>query len=452
MNLLAHAAASVRVRVTAVASLFVLVVTALGSVLVVLAIGHSLTLSLRDSAEQDAASIDAQLARGVSPAAASTTGRNDVLVQLLDASGAIVASDQHGVLDQPLRTSAGTTTTDELPGFHDAYTVVGRRTTSHAAARSGIALIVVGRSTEQRDETRAETASALAVAVPLVVAALAVIVWFSVGRALRPVEVMRGEADQITATHLPDRLAVPAGSDEIPRLARTLNEMLDRIDQGHRLQRQFVSDASHELRSPLAVIRQIAEVARAHPDRVGVQELADDVLAESARLTDLVSALLLLARLENEPLGHAGAVDVDDVVLTEVERMRASGITPTIDVSAVSGGQTHGSAVLVGQVVRNLLANAVRHARTNVAIGLHQTDTEVTLTVDDDGDGVPAESREAIFERFVRLDEARNRDEGGSGLGLAIVHTIVHAMGGTLQVGTSPQGGARFTVLLPAEA
>jgi signal transduction histidine kinase len=452
VSLLAHVTSSVRARVTAIASLFVLAVTTLGSVVIVLVIGHSLSESLIDSARQDAAAIDAQLARGVTPAAASTTGREDVLVQLLDARGTVIASDRPGVLDHPLRTTPGVTRTDVVPGFRDDFTVVARKAASGAVARAGVVLIVVGRSTEQRDATRAEMARALAIAVPLVVAALGVIVWISVGRALRPVEVMRGEAEGITATHLPDRLAVPAGSDEIPRLAHTLNEMLDRIDESHRLQRQFVSDASHELRSPLAVIRQTAEVARAHPDRIGVEQLADDVLAESARLADLVGALLLLARLEGHPTVHAEAVDVDDVVLTEVQRARAAGATPTIDVSAVSGGQTHGSAVLVGQVVRNLLANAVRHASSAVAISLHQDDTVVTLVVDDDGSGVPADQHEAIFERFVRLDEARTRDEGGSGLGLAIVRSIVHGMGGTVVVGRAPLGGARFTVRLPAES
>ncbi|RNL64313.1 sensor histidine kinase [Nocardioides marmoriginsengisoli] len=449
MTLLSRATSSVRVRVTVVASLFVLVVTAVGSVVVVLVIGHSLSQGLIDSAGQDAAAIDAQLGRGVTPAAAATTGRNDVLVQLIDNSGAVVASDQPAQLEEPLRTTAGVTGTVVVPGLVDTYTVVARRA---SASSQPVALIVVGRSTEQRDNTRAEMARALGIAVPLVVLALGVIVWISVGRALRPVEVMREQADQITATHLPDRLAVPAGSDEIPRLAHTLNEMLDRIDDGQRLQRQFVSDASHELRSPLAVIRQTAEVARAHPDRIGVDQLADDVLHEGGRLEALVGALLLLARLEGHPALHTEPVDLDDIVLVEVARLRDAGARVALDVSAVSAGQTRGSAVLLGQVVSNLLANAVRHASTTVRVGLHQTGQHVELLVDDDGAGVPPEKQDAIFERFVRLDEARTRDEGGSGLGLAIVRSIVLAVGGSVTVGTAPQGGARFTVLLPTEA
>ncbi|MFL6154922.1 MAG: histidine kinase dimerization/phospho-acceptor domain-containing protein, partial [Marmoricola sp.] len=359
MTLLARAGASVRVRVTAV-----------GSVILVFMIGHTIGNSLVDSARQDAAAIDAQLARGVRPAAAATTGRNDVVVQLLDAHGTVIASDHPERLTVPLRTTPGVSESEIVPGAHDSFTVVARKATSGKA----VALIIVGRSTEQRAETRTETAGVLAVSVPLAVVALGIIVWFSVGRALRPVEVMRGEADTITAAHLPGRLAVPAGTDEIPRLARTLNEMLDRIEEGQRRQRQFVSDASHELRSPLAVIRQAAEVSRAHPDRLGARQLADEVLHESARLENLVSALLLLARLENEVAGPVEPVDVDDLVVTEVARVRDTGTTVTVDATAVGAGRTLGNPILLGRVIGNLLANAVRHARSEVRVSLDQDD------------------------------------------------------------------------------
>jgi signal transduction histidine kinase len=444
-RLLSGATASVRVRITAIAALFVLLITALGSVLIVFLIVHTISNSLVDSAGQDAAAIDAQLARGVSPAAAATTGRNDVVVQLLDKSGAVIASDHPERGAVPLRTTVGVTHTQIIPGFHDDFTVVARRATSGKQ----VAMIIVGRSTEQRDEVRAETAGLFAVSVPLVVIALAVIVWVSVGRALRPVEVMRGEADQITATHLPGRLAIPRGADEIPRLARTLNEMLDRIEEGNRRQRQFVSDASHELRSPLSVIRQAAEVSKAHPDRLGVDELADEVLHESARLESLVSALLLLARLENEATGPVESVDIDDLVLTEVARARADDRSIAIDASGVGAGRTIGNAVLLGQVVRNLLDNATRHARSAVRVSLTQADGHVRLVVEDDGAGIAPEERDLVFERFVRLDEARARDEGGSGLGLAIVASIIGSHSGSVSLDTAPSGGARFEVVLP---
>jgi signal transduction histidine kinase len=440
-----RALSSVRVRVTAVASIFVLLVTAAGSVVVVAVIVHTISNGLIESARQDAAAIDAQLKRGVSPAAAATTGRNDVVVQLLGPDGIVVASDRPERLKVPLRTAPGVTESAVVPGLADTFTLVARRATGNPR----VALIVVGRSTEQRNETRAETAGVLAVAVPLVVLALGLILWVSVGRALRPVEVMRDEADRITVAQLRRRLPVPVGDDEIPRLARTLNEMLDRIDEGQRLQRQFVSDASHELRSPISVIRQAAEIARDYPDRVGTGALAEDVLAESLRLEELVTALLLLARLEGGEGRSAEVVDLDDLVLTEVARVRArAGVR--IDAHAVAAGQVQGSAVLLGQVVRNLLDNSCRHAASLVCVGLRDEHGTVELVVDDDGPGIAPEDRARVFERFVRLDDARARDEGGSGLGLAIVRKIVASSGGSVEVTESPTGGARFTVRLPA--
>jgi signal transduction histidine kinase len=445
VSLLDRVRESVRLRITLVASVFVLLVTAVGSVITVAAISHSISNSLIDSARLDATAINAQLKRGVSPGAASTTGRSDVVVQLLGPDGSVVASDRPERLKVPLRTTPGVTDSAVIAGLKDSFTLVAQRST----ANPRVALIIVGRSTEQRNETRAETAGVLAVAVPLAVLALGFVLWESVSRALRPVEVMREEADRITVAQLRRRLPVPEGHDEIPRLARTLNEMLDRIDEGHRLQRQFVSDASHELRSPLAVIRQSAEIAKAYPDRVDITTLADDVLNESQRLEGVVTALLLLARLEADEPGSHDVIDLDDVVLAEVAR---SGKTDGVEIDArgVGAGQVRGSTVLLGQVVRNLLVNARRHAASTVTITLGQEDGTVELVVADDGPGIPEADRSRVFERFVRLDDARARDAGGSGLGLAIVRKIVESSGGIVEIGESSDGGARFIVRLPA--
>jgi len=448
MNLLDRIGSSTRARVTGLASLFVLLVSAIGSVVLVLAVSHSISNSLVASARQDAAAIDAQLHRGVDPGQAALTGRNDVVVQLVDAHGSVIASDHPGRLTVPLLSRPGVRTSEIVPGMHDKFTVVAKRATTG----NDVALIIVGRSTEQRDETRAEAAGVLAVSVPLTVAALALIIWFSVGRALRPVEVMREQADQITVAHTADRLEVPEGHDEIPRLAHTLNEMLDRIEESHRLQRQFVSDASHELRSPLAVIRQAAEISQAHPDRVSTEQLAADVLAESARLENLVGALLTLARLEDQTEAAYGPVDLDDLVFAEVDRQRSAGSTVLLDVSAVGAGRTSGNPVLLAQVIRNLLDNAVRHAAGVVTVGLHQGGGRVLLSVEDDGHGIAPEHRDRVFERFVRLDEARARDDGGSGLGLAIVASIAHAHGASVRITDGRTGGARFEVSLPMVA
>jgi signal transduction histidine kinase len=370
------------------------------------------------------------------------TGKNDIVIQIVSTKGQVIASD-HPRVTTPLRTSSGTAKGVKVNRLSDHYIVVARQ------VRKGSGLIVVGRSTEQVEHATDASALLLGFSVPLGLALLAMAVWLSVGRALRPVEAMRREAATITAAHLDRRLAVPFGEDEIPRLALTLNEMLDRIDATSMQQRQFVSDASHELRSPLAALRQLAEVARDYPDRVAQGDLARDVLAEEARMEDLVKALLLLARIDDSPGTVASPVDLDDLVLVQARRLRRDH-GPRIDVSGVSAGQVAGDSVLLGQMVGNLLSNALRHASTRVTVSLHEYDAQVVLTVDDDGNGIEEADRARVFERFVRLDEARTRDGGGSGLGLAIVAKVVEDLGGTVRVRESEAGGARFVVALPA--
>ena len=449
MKLFADPRAFVRVRVTAVAAIAVLLATSAGSILFVLTLQRSLEAGLVSTAEQEIAAITAQLAAGASPQQVAITGGDDVVVQLVGTNGRVLASDHKSTMAHPMLSTPGTSQDLRVPGEADHYTVVAQRVQGDGA----VGLVVVGRSTEQTDRAATIATVLLAVAVPVVVALLALAVWLSLGRALRPVEAMRREADAITSAHLDRRLVVPPGGDEIPRLAATLNEMLDRIDQSQQLQRQFVSDASHELRSPLSAIRQSAEVARSYPAHVSMSSLADDVLVESQRLENLVSALLLLARLDDaDTVVDDDLVDLDDLVLEEVNRIRTLSRDVVIDASHVSAGQVAGNSLLLAQVVRNLVDNAVRHARSRVAVSLGESDGRVEMFVDDDGGGISPDERERVFERFVRLDEARSRQEGGTGLGLAIVRKIVERTGGTVKLGSSPLGGARFSVVLPAAA
>nr|WP_256415645.1 HAMP domain-containing sensor histidine kinase [Frigoribacterium sp. CFBP 13712] len=282
---------------------------------------------------------------------------------------------------------------------------------------------------------------------------MAVTTWLVVGRALRPVEAMRREVDAVTAAQLDRRVADPGGTDEVARLARTLNDMLARLESSAAAQRRFVGDASHELKTPLATIRQHAEVALLHPESIDGAALAGTVMTEEARLTGLVQGLLVLARADEGALGVTRRpVDLDDLVVTETARLR--GATPglAVDATGVGPARVDGDEGLLGQVVRNLLANAARHAETRVAVWLVERHGRAVLTVDDDGAGVPQADRERVFDRFVRLDEARTRDSGGSGLGLAIVREIARVHGGTVTVGESPLGGARFVVDLPPGA
>lgn len=310
--------------------------------------------------------------------------------------------------------------------------------------------LVLAVSMEDDAETLATVATLLAIALPLLLLLVAVTTWSVVGRALRPVELIREEVDGITAERLHQRVPVPETADEIAALATTMNGMLDRLDAAATAQRRFVSDASHELRSPLATIRQHAELAQAHPDVTSIGELAEVVSEEGLRLQGIVESLLLLARLDEGASTHDEAVDLDDIALGEVRRLRAAGID--VDGSGIHAARVHGDPRLLRQLVRNLADNAVRHSRGRVAIGVTPSDGYVFVTIEDDGTGVPAEERERIFERFVRLDEARSRDAGGSGLGLAIARGIAASAHGTLTVDDSRWGGARFVLTLPLGA
>lgn len=303
---------------------------------------------------------------------------------------------------------------------------------------------------EDVDDAVDAAAGLLLVAVPLALAVVGLTTWLVVGRALRPVERIRREVDAIGGADLDRRVPVPDTRDEIHRLARTMNGMLERLDRSHRAQQQFVSDASHELRSPIASIRQYAELERDHPGALPDGELVSVVLAEGLRLQDLVESLLLLTRLdERAVVVQRRPVDLDDVVLAEVRRLRDT-TALVVDAAGIAPARVLGDERMLARVVRNIVDNAARHATGRVALGVSTAGATVELTVDDDGPGVPEADRSRVFDRFVRLDDARARDVGGSGLGLAIVADVVRAHGGRVNVSASPLGGARFVVTLPA--
>lgn len=367
---------------------------------------------------------------------------DDEFVQIIGPDGAVQAATEDA------REALGST---PLPVADDAQnvTVDGEPLLVVSDDLDGDRTLALAVSVEDDAETLATVATLLAVAVPLVLLLVAGTTWLVTGRALRPVTRIRQEVDGITADRLNQRLAVPDSADEVAALATTMNGMLDRLDAAATAQRRFVSDASHELRSPLATIRQHAELAHAHPDVTSIDELAEVVSEEGIRLQGIVESLLLLARLDEGAAPHDEPVDLDDLALAEARRLRASGLD--VDGSGIQAARVSGDPRLLGQLLRNLADNAARHARGRIAIGVTPVDRHVFVTVEDDGDGVPADERERIFERFVRLDEARSRDGGGSGLGLAIAQGIATAEGGTILVDDSRWSGARFVVTLPLD-
>jgi signal transduction histidine kinase len=316
--------------------------------------------------------------------------------------------------------------------------------------QAGRIRVVAQQSTATVNRTTDSVTNVLLVVVPLMIALVALAAWYFTGRALKPVEAIRREAESITGTTMDRRVPEPDTDDEVGRLARTMNAMLDRLETSAQKQRQFVSDASHELRSPLASIRTNLEVALHNPNRADWPEVAQRALAEDVRMEDTVSELLDLARLDEAegpaPLDTLPDVDLDELVLDDTVQQRRV----PVDTGRVSAGRVHGRRDQLQRVVRNLLDNAARHASSTVAVGLVTDDGVVELTVDDDGPGIKPEDRELVFERFTRLDDGRARDAGGLGLGLSMVKAITEHHGGSVVIEDAPIGGARLRVRLPA--
>lgn len=426
---------SLRARITLGATLVVAVVLVLGAILFTWSLERLLIASTADAAERSASA----LARDVDDDDGLLVGVDDEdLAQLLSSDGTVLASNSGaaglGPITSPDRDQRIIAVEDER------FVVVT------ASTEDGV--LALGVSLEEVEESVATTQRLLWLAVPVLLVLVAGVTWLTVSRALRPVDRMRAEVEQIDAADLGRRVPVPPGRDELGRLARTMNAMLDRLESASQQQRRFISDASHELRSPIAAMRQHAEVAQRYPDRD--LDLPTTVIAETERLQGLVSAMLVLARSDEHGLAlRREPVDVDDLAFAEAGRLRSS-TTLTVDGSAISPARTQGDLRLLGQVIRNLADNAARHAHHTVAFSVREDAGSVVVSVDDDGDGIEVHERERVFERFVRLDEGRARDSGGSGLGLAIVAEVVRAHGGDVWIEDSPLGGARFTLRLPA--
>lgn len=291
---------------------------------------------------------------------------------------------------------------------------------------------------------------ALVFIVPLVVLLGGLALWFAVGSALQPVQRITDEARRIAPSNSGDRLPVPDSSDEIADLTITLNDMLDRLDAGLIRQRQFVSDASHELRSPLTTVKGAAELVAGN--RHLSEEIEPTVEALGRGVARLETVLDDLTELAVAGVAVAKTdVDLADVINSEVDVVTAS-TDVVIDTSGVPVAAVAAHEIRLGRAVRNLLDNAVRHAESDVSVAATIEDSTVRITVDDDGPGIPVADRDRVFERFVRLDDSRTRSGGGSGLGLALVSAIATEHGGTVTCGVSPLGGARFELSFPSAA
>jgi signal transduction histidine kinase len=419
---------SIRFRITAVAVLLSGLLLIVVSLLMIAVLRRQLTDNLDEGLNQRADTVAAVIAR-TSPSALSTD--EDLLVQVVSPDGTVLSSTTNLEGVAPI--------TSLQPGIHTINTVPQRTEKFRVLVRQivtagGPTLLIVGINYDDVTDPISILSRLLAATVPAVVIILGVLTWWLTGRTLRPVEKMRIEMAEITGTSLDRRVAEPATGDEIDRLARTMNETLDRLEGAIRRQQRFVADASHELRSPLTRIRGELELDLAQGVPIDPSTTERSVLDETIDLQHLVDDLLQLAR-SDDGLSELTLqpVDLDDVVLHEARRLRERGRV-NVDLRQVSAAQTIGDIQQLTRATRNLLDNAERHAATTVTISLAEIDGRVRLTVGDDGEGISIDDRRHLFERFTRLDEARSRDAGGTGLGLAIVRDIMQRHNGTVDI------------------
>ncbi|MFC7304212.1 sensor histidine kinase [Streptomyces monticola] len=327
---------------------------------------------------------------------------------------------------------------------HAPARVCDRPTEPDGSCRSTLYVFTL---TDGVDQATAPLHTPLTIAAPLAALLVAAVAWATARRSLRPVEAIRQEVAEITDTSLDRRVPVPDARDHVRRLALTTNTTLDRLESAVERQRRFVADASHELRSPIAALRYELETALAHPDTIDPHQALRDALAATRRIDTLTEDLLLLAR-PDQPAAHS-LVDLAGLAGELVHEYQHRG-HPVALHSSPDQAPVRGDGAQLHRLLRNLLDNAVRHARTAVVLDITDNGRTHTVSIHNDGTPLTPDECERIFERFTRLDEARARDTGGSGLGLAIARDIAVRHHGTLTAHSDhPHPGTTFTLTLP---
>ena len=446
--------ATVRARVTAVAGLALTAAVVLGLVVM-----YRLQLNSADSTiqgqlrtyatqiEQSAASW--HRTRMLPPSVLDPTDQ----AQVLAPDGTVLAGYPRNLAHQPaLYTLApGSATPVRQPaadraGLPSDLSDYGE----HATVGGQPVTIITITSTYLRSQVDQTFARLLIIGVPFLLVLACGTVWLVVGRALRPVEQIRGAVTAITSADLSLRVPEPGTDDEIGRLARTMNDMLARLEDSAARQRRFVADASHELRSPLTAIRTGLEVGLSHPDRAPWPEIARRAVRQSQRLEQLIAGLLVLAKADAHQLAaRRQPVDLA-ALLADLAATPAPGIG--IELSVPPGTATAGNPEDLSRMFRNLLDNAIRYARHRVLITAAARPEGIVVEIADDGPGIPEEERERVFGRFVRLDGSREHASGSAGLGLAIAREIATAHGATIVLTEAPGGGTRAVVTVGSTA
>ncbi|MDA0160438.1 HAMP domain-containing histidine kinase [Solirubrobacter ginsenosidimutans] len=320
-------------------------------------------------------------------------------------------------------------------------------------ARGRELVVVVGAGADDRNSQLHSLGLLLAVSWPVALLLASLAGYGVASAALRPVEAMRRKADEITEDHPGDRLPVGDADDEIARLGRTLNGMLARLEHAVERERAFVSDASHEFRMPLAVLKTELELAlKGDRPREMLRDALQSASDETDRLAELADALLVIARADGGRL-HLATAELDTADLLDGvsvrfgARVRASGRSLVVDQG--QSAQIIADPHRLEQALGNLVENALRYGDGDIHLGATAAGDTIALFVRDEGPGFPPEFVAQAFERFTRADHARSR--GGAGLGLSIVQAIAHAHGGEARATNDPDGGARVSIVLPVD-
>jgi signal transduction histidine kinase len=449
-----------RVRLMLVAVCGLVAGLTLGSVALVFALRYGLERSVDAEVLATADSVAQMVVRDDLPDVLPVTGAQEV--QVLDGQGRVLFASALGDRLVPILRGEQLAAARRGERFYVNGNRLGQSGELRVVALvtpspEGERTVLVAKSVADMARSLHVLRVVLWLAFPPLVLGLAVLAWRGLGAALRPVEVLRLGAEEIASGGAgldggapADQLPVPASRDEIHRLAVTLNNMLGRLEGARARQREFIADAAHELRSPLASIRTQLEVAQQLGDKNDWPAVADDLLLDTQRLSRIVDDLLLLARMSEVAarVRRSEPVELGELICRVARRY------PSPPVSVVRPGQplwTTGDPDALHRITSNLVDNAVRHARGRVVLGADPGAAYHLLTVTDDGPGIPVADRERVFERFTRLDDARARDAGGAGLGLAIVRELVRRNGGEVRLEEARPGpGLRVEVRLPA--
>ncbi|MEV2270759.1 sensor histidine kinase [Nonomuraea africana] len=436
---------SLRFRLTALAAVALALAFAVSASALMAVLGRSLTDTVDETTRRHAQAVRAQADSGTLTDPITT--QDGTIVQVIAANGRITHGTYGADRLVPLLDARDRRRALSHDGAWflggEPYGIPGPLRVVVVSGDEGIT-VLAARPVAEIEKSLIVAGRVLLVGTPLLVAFLAGASWLIIGRTLRPIAALRKGAAEITHTARSRRLPVPEARDEVHSLAVTLNDMLARLEGAESRQRALVSDAAHELRSPLASIRLQLEVALGHPEGQDWRETAEGVLEDTMRLSRLAEDLLALARLDERggKLARNEPVNLEEVVRQVVERYGEARMT------ACEPVVVRGDALDLSRVVINLMDNAVRHATGKVEVAL-RADGELTIT--DDGPGIPEHDRERVFNRFTRLDDGRSRDEGGAGLGLAIVRETVRAHGGTVHL-EDADPGLRAVVRLPPAA